>query len=64
MHSNPIKLSALIFLALASIYILFLYISSYFLASCFIYYTYIDIASVSILIVITIRYKIIYKLRL
>ena len=49
MHSDPIRLSALISLALASIYILPPYVPSCSLASCFIYYTHIDIASVPVL---------------
>ena len=49
MHSNPIRPSALASLALASIYILSPYVSIYSLASYFIYYTHINIASVSIL---------------
>ena len=49
MHSNPIRSSALIYLALASIYILSPYIPIYSLASYFIYYTHINIASILIL---------------
>ena len=49
MHSDPIRPSALASLALASIYILSLYVPICSLASCFIYYTHIDIASVSVL---------------
>ena len=49
MHSNPIRPSALASLALASIYILSPYVPICSLASCFIYYTYIDIASVPVL---------------
>ena len=50
MHSDPIRSSALIYLALASTYILSPYVSICFLASCFIYYIHIDITSISILI--------------
>ena len=50
MHSNSIRSSVLIYLALASIYILSPYVSICSLASCFIYYTHIDIVSVLILI--------------
>ena len=49
-HSNPIRPNALISLTLVSIYILSPYISICFLASYFIYYTHINIASISILI--------------
>ena len=49
MHSNPIRPSALISLTLASIYILSPYVSICSLASCFIYYTHIDIASMPVL---------------
>ena len=49
MYFDPIRLSALISLALASIYILSPYVPICFLASCFIYYTHIDIASVPVL---------------
>ena len=49
MHSDPIRLSALAYLALASIYILPPYVPSCSLASCFIYHTHIDIASVPVL---------------
>ena len=51
MHSNPIRPSALTFLALASIYILPPYVPICSLASCFIYHTHIDIASVPVLTV-------------
>ena len=50
MHSNSIRPSALTSLILVSIYILSPYVSICSLASCFIYYTYIDIASVLVLI--------------
>ena len=50
-HSNPIRPSPLACLA-TNIYILSPYIHIYFLASYFIYYTYIDIASISILTII------------
>ena len=49
MHSNPIRPSALTSLTLASIYILSPYVSICSLASCFIYYTHIDIASIPVL---------------
>ena len=49
-HSNSIRSSVLISLTLVSIYILSPYVSICSLASCFIYYTHIDIASVSVLI--------------
>ena len=49
MHSNPIRSSALAYLALASIYILSPYIPICSLASCFIYYTHINIASMPVL---------------
>ena len=48
-HSDPIRPSALISLALASIYILSPYVPICSLASCFIYYTHIDIVSISVL---------------
>ena len=49
MYSNPIRPSALISLTLANTYILSPYISICSLASCFIYYTHIDIASILVL---------------
>ena len=49
MHSNSIRPSALTSLTLASIYILSPYVPICSLASCFIYYTHINIASVSVL---------------
>ena len=49
MHSNPIRSSALIYLTLASIYILPPYVPICSLASYFIYYIHINIASVLIL---------------
>ena len=49
MHSDPIRPSALASLALASIYILPPYVPICSLASCFIYHTHIDIASVPVL---------------
>ena len=53
MHSNSIRSSALTSLALASIYILSPYVPIYSLASCFIYYTHIDIVSVPVLTIIS-----------
>ena len=50
MHSNSIRSSALTFLTLVSIYILSPYVSICFLASYFIYYTYINIISIPVLI--------------
>ena len=49
MHSDPIRSSALAYLTLASIYILPPYVPICSLASCFIYHTHIDIASVLVL---------------
>ena len=48
-HSDPIRPSALASLALAIIYILSPYVPICSLASCFIYHTHIDIASVPVL---------------
>ena len=48
-HSDSIRLNALTFLILANIYILSLYVPSCFLASYFIYYTHINIASMPVL---------------
>ena len=53
MHSNPIRSSALIFLILANIYILSPYVSICSLASYFIYYTHINIASMPVLTEVT-----------
>ena len=64
MPSGPIRPSVLISLALASIYILSLYVSICSLASCFIYYTHIDIASVLVLIVYLFKYLIIFRIKI